>query len=199
MKIMSGDVTDRRVQKTCRLLQDALIALIAEKGYESVTIREILDRANVGRSTFYMHFDNKNELLHSCFSDFRDLLEKHNAEISSSRKQFGNIKEIDFIINFFRFVERNHRLFKALLGKDSMPVFHQPLYDYVSAYIKGWLKMSIPKKMQTSTRMERLEHYLASGFIGTVKWWIDQDMPCTVEEMDQYFKRLWDRDFSEIL
>jgi len=47
---------DRRVQKTRKLLQDALIELVAEKSYESVTIREILDRANVGRSTFYAHF-----------------------------------------------------------------------------------------------------------------------------------------------
>ena len=54
---------DRRVQKTRQLLKDALVELILEEGYEAVTINEILDRANVGRSTFYIHFENKHELL----------------------------------------------------------------------------------------------------------------------------------------
>ena len=62
---MPQNVVDRRVQKTRKLLQEALMELVAEKGYEAVTIREILDKANVGRSTFYAHFQDKDQLLHS--------------------------------------------------------------------------------------------------------------------------------------
>ena len=62
---MPQKIPDRRVQKTRKLLQEALIDLVAEKGYESVTIQEVLDRANVGRSTFYAHFPDKEHLLHS--------------------------------------------------------------------------------------------------------------------------------------
>jgi AcrR family transcriptional regulator len=56
---MAGKVLDRRIQKTLQHLQTALVELISEKGYDDVTIQEILDRANVGRSTFYAHFENK--------------------------------------------------------------------------------------------------------------------------------------------
>src|SRR5512146_1858832 len=63
MPLHSKTVADRRVQKTQNLLRAALISLIAEKPYDSIVVKEILDRANVGRSTFYMHFRDKDDLL----------------------------------------------------------------------------------------------------------------------------------------
>ena len=56
-------IADRRVQKTRKLLLDALVSLILEKGYDEVSIQDIIDRANVGRSTFYAHYENKEQLL----------------------------------------------------------------------------------------------------------------------------------------
>jgi AcrR family transcriptional regulator len=54
---------DRRVERTEQLLRQALLALVQEKGFEALTVQEIIDRANVGRATFYAHFDNKDDLL----------------------------------------------------------------------------------------------------------------------------------------
>ena len=58
--------TDRRVQRTRELLQKALIELISERGYDAITIQDIVDRANVGRTTFYLHYNSKDELFMSC-------------------------------------------------------------------------------------------------------------------------------------
>ena len=58
--------TDRRVQRTRELLQKALIELIRERGYEAITIQNIVDRANIGRTTFYLHYNSKDELFVSC-------------------------------------------------------------------------------------------------------------------------------------
>jgi len=58
--------TDRRVQRTRELLQKALIDLINERGYDPITIQDIVDRANIGRTTFYLHYSSKDELLMSC-------------------------------------------------------------------------------------------------------------------------------------
>src|SRR5215813_1391152 len=80
-KDMTQNIPDRRVQKTRKLLQDALIELVAEKGYESVSIREILDRANVGRSTFYAHFQDKDQLLHSILDRLDELFEQHKKQM----------------------------------------------------------------------------------------------------------------------
>lgn len=182
-------VVDRRVQKTRQLLKDALIALISEKGFEAVSIQEILDRANVGRSTFYLHFENKQDLLHRCFEDISNLFEQHSAGVSQS----------DFTLDLFRFVERNHRLFKALLGKDGIVMFTQPIHEYVFTYMCEALKMSAAAKKQASLQSEMLAHYLTSAFIGTLKWWINNDMPCTVEEMDKFFKKFAAHDIKELL
>ena len=195
---MSKDVLDRRVQKTRQLLKDALVVLISEKGFESVTIQEILDRANVGRSTFYLHFENKNELLHSCFEDFFNLFEQYKAGVSNGKKH-GDLNETDFTLKLFQFVERNHRLFKALLGKDVIAMFNRLVHDYVFIYIDEALKKMAKDKKQTPLQLEMLTHYIASAFIGILKWWVDKDMPCTVEEVDKYFKQFAMYDISKVL
>src|SRR5215510_3081353 len=69
--LQQTQVKDRRIQKTRKLLHDALGGLIQEKPYDEIAVQEILDRANVGRSTFYMHFRDKDELL---LSSIRDML-----------------------------------------------------------------------------------------------------------------------------
>src|SRR5437870_7897295 len=58
--------TDRRVQRTRELLHKALIDLISERGYGAITIQDIVDRANVGRTTFYLHYSSKDDLFMSC-------------------------------------------------------------------------------------------------------------------------------------
>src|SRR5436189_198695 len=65
---------DRRVQRTRQLLQDALLAMVIEKGYDATTVQDIIDRANVGRATFYAHFPDKQTLLTSRLEDLRVLL-----------------------------------------------------------------------------------------------------------------------------
>jgi AcrR family transcriptional regulator len=194
---MSGEIIDRRIQKTRRLLQDSLIELVSEKGFESVTIQDIVDRANVGRSTFYTHFQDKNELLQSCFDQIGKLFELHNAHISNG----GNVKDFHnarFLLNIFQFVEKNHKLFKALLGKPGIGTFNQPIYDYIFDYMYEAARMLTPRDKQNSYQPEMAAHYYVSAFIGTIRWWLDKDMPCSAEELDTFFKQLAIHGFRDI-
>jgi len=188
---------DRRVQKTRKLLKDALVTLILEKGFEAVTIQEILDRANVGRSTFYIHFQNKHELLHSCFEDFFDLFEKHNPGSSNGKRNSGDLNECDLILNLLRLVEQNKRLFKALLRKDGITMLH-PVYHYIFTYIDEAIKKLILNKKQTPLQLEMAAHYITSAFIGTLTWWVYKDMTCTAEEMSGYLKQFIMHDIKNI-
>jgi len=61
--MMKTERVDRRVQRTRQLLNEALMSLIVEKGYEAITVQDIIDRANLGRSTFYAHYQDKEDLL----------------------------------------------------------------------------------------------------------------------------------------
>jgi len=77
---MAVKAEDRRVRRTRTLLQDALIALILEKGYEAVTVQDIIDRADVGRSTFYAHFLDKQQLLLSRVEELHAFLAQQHAQ-----------------------------------------------------------------------------------------------------------------------
>ena len=89
---MTEKITDRRVQRTRRLLHKALMSLILEKKYESITVQEILDRADVGRSTSYMHFQDKDELLFSGFQYLQGFLES--VQAASQRYLANRTKEL---------------------------------------------------------------------------------------------------------
>lgn len=192
---MTQDVTDRRIQKTRRLLKDALISLVLEKGFEAVTIQEILDRANVGRSTFYMHFENKQALLHNCFDEFNEFFEKYSPGGSNA----GNPDKNNFILDLFRLVEQKGRLCKALLGKDDMMMFFGPVHEYIFAYIDEYVRKLLPDKRQAPLQLDMLANYIASALIGTLRWWVCNDMPCSAEEAGEYFKRFASQDIRNFM
>jgi AcrR family transcriptional regulator len=196
---MPGNVLDRRVQKTRKLLQDALVELISEKGFETVTIQEIIDKANVGRSTFYSHFQDKSELLHSCFSELGQLLERFESQLLEGNQNNRDNIHSDLILKMFQFVGRNHRLFKALLSKGGIAVFTPAIYSKLVVYLQSALKRSKLSGHQTPLQTEMISHYFVSAFIGIVRWWVEKDIPCTAEEMDKLFKQLSMTGYGEVL
>ena len=196
---MTKNTNDRRVQKTRKLLQDALIGLIEEKGYESITVQEILDRANVGRSTFYAHFQYKDQLLYSCFEPIHELFEQLNKRVLEARKNSGSIGNTDITLNLFQFAEQNHRFFKALLGKRSNGVFNKHFYDYLFAHMKEHLRLPMPREKHDSPQSEIMAHYIVSAFMGILVWWVENDMPCTAEEIVRLFKQLTMPGFRDVL
>lgn len=212
---------DRRVQKTRKLLQDALIELVAEKGYESVTIQEILDQANVGRSTFYAHFQDKEQLLHSILDRLDELFEQHKKQILDAAKNVGNADNRNLTLglsptlSLFQFVGQNHRFFKAMLGNRGYGIFAKPVYDYVFAHVHGVFtnpaqadalahlhgdfKMLRSREKYGSLESEIAAHYFASALMGILVWWVEKDMPCTAEEIDQLFRQLAMPSFTHVL
>ena len=218
---MPPNDVDRRVQKTCKLLQDALIELVAEKGYESVTIREILDKANVGRSTFYAHFQDKDQLLHSILDRLDELFVQHEKQFSETKKNFVNADIINLTPEFsptlslFQFIGQNHRFFKAMLGNRGYGIFAKPVYDYVFAHVHGIFTRPLHdnalahmheafKILKSHEKYDSLEseiaaHYFVSALMGLLVWWVEKDMPCTAEEIDRLFRQLAIPSFGQVL
>ncbi len=200
------NVQDRRVQKTRKLLQDALIELVAEKGYEAVTVREILERANVGRSTFYSHFQDKDQLLRSVFERLDELFEQHRRQLVEAATGAAHLERADVTLSLFRFVGDHHRFFKAMLENRGYGIFVKPIYDYVFAHIHslltepahhqmfaqmhGPLQLPASQKMNGALESEVAAHYFTSAFMGILVWWVEKDRPCSPEEMDALLKRL---------
>ena len=110
---MSKPTIDRRIRRTRQLLLNTLVDLILEKGYETITIQEIIDRADIGRSTFYFHFQDKEDLLLSGFENLRESYEVFYKHLSPSQTGW------DFSLALFQHAEQNRQLIKALLGKQA--------------------------------------------------------------------------------
>jgi AcrR family transcriptional regulator len=212
---------DRRVQKTRKLLQDALIELVSEKGYESISIREILERANVGRSTFYAHFQDKEQLLHSILDRLNELFKQHETNFIEGKKNVGTTDiinlthELSPTLGLFHFIGQNHRFFKAMLGNRGYGIFARPVYDYVFAHVHGLFthplhdntlattresfKISTSDEKYGSLESEIAAHYFVSALMGIFVWWVERDIPCTAEEVDGLFRRLALPSFSQVL
>jgi len=212
---------DRRVQKTRKLLQDALIELVAQKSYESVSIREILETANVGRSTFYSHFQDKDQLLHSILDRLNELFEQHEKQFLDAKKNFGNADimnlthEFSPTLSLFQLVGQNHRFFKAMLGNRGYGIFAKPVYDYVFAHIHGIFTKPVHNDMVAnmhesfkilkshekygSLESEIAAHYFVSALMGILVWWVEKDMPCTADEINRLFRQLAIPSFGQVL
>jgi AcrR family transcriptional regulator len=208
---MPPNTTDRRVQKTRKLLQEALIELVTAKGYESVTIQEILDTANVGRSTFYAHFQNKDQLLDSILDRLKELFEQHKKQLlgraENSRKTGVQLaRGSSPTLSLFQFAGQNHRFFKAMLGNQGYGLFAKPVYDYVFAHVHGIFTEPVHSdafthlhrpseklasgEMSDSLESEIAGHYFASALMGILVWWVEKDMPCRAEVIDDLFSQL---------
>ena len=99
---------DRRIIRTRKLLLDALIDLMLEKSYDSITVKDITDQANVGRSTFYAHFESKEQLLFSGDDTFTDNLYQH---VTTSTA----LNSLDFFKVILEHIQQHQTLAKALL------------------------------------------------------------------------------------
>ena len=179
---------DRRVQKTRQILQKAIVDLVVEKGFESIKVQDILDKANVGRTTFYAHYQNKGELLHECFAEVHIILEEHLSGLSAVSRRSRDIKmNSDFTLKLFKFAEKNAQLYKALLKQQDLSGFiNDSLVAQLNKPVKDWLT----REKNSSIPAEIVIHYFISAFFGVLKWWVNHDIPCPAEEIDGYFKQL---------
>ncbi len=185
---MENRKEDRRVERTRMLLHEALMALILEKGYESVTVQDILDRANLGRSTFYSHYRDKDDLFLKGFDHLQTMLEKQQSQMAD--KTGGKSSEFNLSLELFRHAQQNYRLYKALVGKHSghmvMTHAHTLLSDVVRQYLEPYFK----DKNKLVVSPEILAHWLASSFLSLLTWWLDNNLPHTAEKMDEIFRQL---------
>ena len=180
---MNKKTPDRRIQRTRQALLKALTDLILEKGYESVTIQDIIDRANIGRSTFYFHFQDKEELLLSGFENMRESFEGFYKRVSPDQTGW------DFSLTLFQHAEEHRDFVKAMLGKQAGSIVLNHVQKNLIALLKGHFLAIWPPK-NPPLPLDVFVQYLASSFLGLLTWWLNNDAPYSSEQMNAFFKKL---------
>ncbi len=179
---------DRRVRRTRELLQKALIELISERGYDLITIQEIVDRANVGRTTFYAHYGSKDDLFMSC----------HEAIVSNfhfgprhllSREELLSTEAPPGMLSAFRHLEEARTLLYPIFqGEDSLLILRR-IRDGSAQDIEASLRAAFAEADSTIP-LDVLANYLAGARLALVQWWLEKRQPYTLENMAQTFHRL---------
>lgn len=184
----SKQIKDRRIQKTQKLLREALVSLIHEKDYDSIVVKEILDRANVGRSTFYTHFRDKDELL---VSGIQDMLQAvPSIRLPPSAKRYEKI--VWFSLPIFEYHDQHRRAGKARIGTRGRAILHEYLQKVLAERIADDVRKGLQGRPKAAGQIppDLFVQYVASTFIRVLNWWMDSRNPLPPKEVNNVFRAL---------
>jgi len=184
---MKNNEKDRRTIKTSEAVHEALFSLMLEKQYNKITIQNIIDRANVGRSTFYSHFTTKDELL---LSSIEHLLQMLNEYIMSYVESGGDKSRLIPVVELFEHIKQNSRAIKGLINGESSDLFSGQVQAYWNTRIEEYLSSKLPKGKEPKVPIAILTNHISSTLIYMLKWWVNNKMSYSPIQMDQYFQEL---------
>ncbi len=179
---------DRRTQRTRHQLQDALMSLILEKGYDAVTIEDITAHANLGRTTFYLHYKDKEDLLlRSLEAVYDDLVVQVQARSIDEWLALG----YGPWTLAFQHAAEHARFYQIILSGQGSDVIRNRVQSYLAATTKAGIHQRIQELGATMPMpIEVLSNYIASALLGLIAWWLENDQPYPVAQMDEYFGQL---------
>ena len=175
---------DRRARKTKRSLSDALTQLILEKRYDSITVQNVIDRADVGRSTFYAHFRDKEDLF---LSSWEQLLDHFVVNIKWDEAGLRRFVPVE---GLFAHIKNFHRFYVALVKSRKTDLIFKSGLEYLTKAIDNSLVASLAEKAQPAAPTAVISRYIAAEIFGLLKWWLDHNMPYTPQRMSQMFHQL---------
>jgi AcrR family transcriptional regulator len=184
---------DRRSVRTQRSLSGALVELITEKRFDEITVQEVIDRADVGRSTFYSHFRDKEDLFQKDWERFLDGLAQH---IEWGQARQGRFVPVEYL---FSHLQEFQSFYKSLVRSQKADAIFKSGISYLSQKIEAALTALFRGKPAPSPPIPILSNYLASELFSLLKWWLDHGMPYSPERMDEIFHELVRPTFRSVL
>lgn len=191
---MKPTKNDRRVNRTRRQLREALFDLIMEEGYDAVTIEEITERADLGRTTFYLHYRDKEELLLESIEAIADDLR---SEVDGYiQGQAGVVFPPNPILLVFEHAARNASLYRIILRGGAAnsvlarirEIISQAALEYFEQHFRS---LSDPTHLAARVPLEVTVHAFAASMLGMMTWWLEQAKQYTPEEISSYFRDLF--------
>jgi AcrR family transcriptional regulator len=177
-----GAKTDRRVLRTRDALGDALIELMRTKPFDDITVQEVLDRAGVGRSTFYAHYSDKEDLFLSDVEDFFQLCSTMLTRNHASPGRLAPVAEL------FAHVSEVRVFYGALVASGKA--------DDVKALGRGFFARSIEERLrmrgveEDQVQLAAQAYALSGSMFALLDWWIDHGMKADPKQMDALFHRM---------
>ena len=180
----SNKKTDARVRRTRDALGDALIALMQEKPFDTITVQDVLDRAHVSRSTFYTHYSDKDDLLMSDAEEFFEALSMALSQQGDTSNRVFPVRE------FFAHLSDVQPFFKALVKSGK---YHENMELARGHFARGIERRlaELPRgKTIPANHLPAISFAHAGALLSLLSWWLDRGMRESPAEMDELFHRL---------
>jgi AcrR family transcriptional regulator len=180
---MKQEKHDRRSQRTQSLVTTAMMDLLSEKRYDQITVEDLLKRANIGRSTFYSHYFDKEDVLTA--------LVKQQSEIISQRfSRRGAGQRLIPSLEFFEHFQEHSRLLLALLRGHAGDVVWETAQQCLKQSLEQAIMLAYHDSDAPSIPLPLIAQYLTEAFLSLLKWWLLAEMPYPPEEMERIFEQL---------
>ena len=178
---------DRRVRRTKGRLRGAIASLIHEKAYDAIAVKEILARADVGRSAFYTHFRDKDALL---VSALRESI--RTTPLAGMPQRDPADVVLAFSLPFFQHVERTRAVDSHLSSPERFAPVHACLRRVLADHVEGQLRR-VPRERGAPAVVvsdDLLAEHVAETFLRVLTWWVQHDATCSPEQVDAVFLAL---------
>jgi AcrR family transcriptional regulator len=187
---VGGGREDRRVRRTRRLLREALLELVAEKGYDRVTVQNVIDRADVSRATFYAHFRDKDALLVSGLDDLEEDLRDATAAVveegeGASARALGSVQAL------LEHAAAHRSLYRGSVGGRAETLVTRHLRRRLTALARQhYQEMADSRGWTLPVPLDLTAEYMIGGFLSVMWWWLEQDEPLPPERVIELVERL---------
>ena len=179
MREKEPDRSDRRVRRTRSALRDALVDLIVERGWDGFSVQDLCVRADVGRSTFYLHFADKEEVL---AGGFADLGKELRAQLALS----GAPQPLAFSRGLLDHAQAHLRVFRALVGRRAAHIVQGKMRALVTELVRE----DVAARLPAGARREAAAAFLAGALFELLIWSLESRPPTTADEADALFHEL---------
>ena len=181
---------DRRQRKTREAIFTAFIKLLSERDFNQITVAEIIKEADVGRATFYAHFETKDYLLKEmCQELFCHIFDSRSGENNNHKHIFNCDAPDSVFLHLFVHLEKNDNNILELLSCRNNDLFLRYFKTNLDELVKTQVTSSQIKKNDQLPENFVINH-ITSTFVETVRWWVDNGMKETSEEINSYFTKL---------
>ena len=182
---MTGEKLDRRIRRTRRMLKQGLAELMREKDFQNITVKDITERCDFNRCTFYLHYTDTYDLLekleNDTLHDFQAMINANHSQRNSSSLQPAITSVIDYLIE-------NADICKVLFENKASSEFVKKFQDLIclngAVIIREWLPNA------TDETLNYCFSYITSGMIGMVRHWFDTGMALERQEIIDRIERL---------
>ena len=177
---------DRRQRKTRESIFTAFISLLSKKDFEHITVSEIIEKADIGRATFYSHFETKDFLLKElCEELFCHIFDAMNNE--KNHKHIFDCNAPDSVfLHLFRHLQKNDNNILELLSGKNNELFLSYFKINLLQLVESQLHLFKSEK-SSLLPVSYLKNHIASTFVETIRWWVDNGKKETPETITEYF------------